>query len=204
MEKVELVTPRIRLRAPTLDDVPAITAACQDRELQRRVPIPVPYGTGDARAYVTGFSDAGWAAGRHCTWALEVDETFARGFAGVVSIDGIAGGSAELGYWMARQYRGFGLMSEAAAAAVAFAFARVGNGEGESAGHPDSGLGLMRLGWRAFADNRASASVAQKLGFRYEGTARSGAVGREGREDEWRAGLLASDDRAPQEWEIFA
>ncbi|MBC7760469.1 MAG: hypothetical protein H7201_01440 [Candidatus Saccharibacteria bacterium] len=44
MDKIKLSTDRLILQAPTLADVNAITAAFQDPELQRRVPIPVPYG----------------------------------------------------------------------------------------------------------------------------------------------------------------
>jgi len=53
MDKVELRTERLLLRAPSPSDVEAITAACQDPEIQRRIPIPVPYTRSDAERYVT-------------------------------------------------------------------------------------------------------------------------------------------------------
>jgi hypothetical protein len=38
--------------------------------------------------------------------------------------------------------------------------------------------------------------VAQKVGFRFEGSRRKGWVGRTGREDLWLAGVLSDDDRS--------
>lgn len=176
------------LRAPLLTDVDAITAACQDAELQRRVPLPVPYSRQSAVQYVEKFSDGGWQAGRRCTWALDHDGSFA----GVIGIDLLGDGRGELGYWLSSDWRGQGLLTEAASRVIEIAFAP----------NPE-GLGLERLGWRAFAGNVASARVAQKLGFRFEGVARRAAVGRQGLEDDWLAGLLASDDRSPVKWSIL-
>ena len=51
--------------------------------------------------------------------------------------------------------------------------------------------------------NVASARVASRVGFHFEGTLRLGAMGREGREDDWVAGILAGDARRPQPWSIL-
>ncbi|OUE12664.1 hypothetical protein CMMCAY01_06635 [Clavibacter michiganensis subsp. michiganensis] len=81
-------------------------------------------------------------------------------------------------------------MREAAAAVVDHGF--------------DASAGLVRIGWRAYAGNTGSAAVARALGFRFEGVARRGAMGRDGREDDLLAGLLATDDRTPQPWPVLA
>lgn len=185
MEPVILHTERLTLRPPALRDVDAITAACQDPETQRRVPIPVPYTREHAEGYVTGYVDEGWATGSRCTWALEHEGSFS----GVVGIDRIEDGGADLGYWMVPDQRGRGLLVEAGRAVVDFAFRPA-----------PAGLGLARLGWTAFGGNVASAAVARALGFRFEGARRLGVVGRAGREDDWLAGLLATDSREPQDW----
>ncbi|AMM19750.1 acetyltransferase [Frondihabitans sp. PAMC 28766] len=187
MEKVTLKTSRLTLRAPLLADVVAITIACQDAELQRRVPIPLPYTRQSAVDYVETFSNTGWEAGRTCTWALDHDGAFA----GVIGIDLLGDSRGELGYWLSAEWRGHGLLTEAALRIIDFAFAPT----------PDA-LGLERLGWRAFAGNIASARVAQRVGFRFEGVSRRAGVGRQGLEDEWLASLLPSDGRSPTTWSI--
>ena len=52
MEPVELSDDRLLLRLPTLGDVDDITRACQDAELQRWIPVPVPYAKEHALAWV--------------------------------------------------------------------------------------------------------------------------------------------------------
>ncbi|CAQ01968.1 GNAT family N-acetyltransferase [Clavibacter sepedonicus] len=187
MDPVTLRTARLTLRPPALDDVDAIQAACQDPAIQRYVPVPVPYAREDGVAYVTGFSPDGWTSGDRLTWAV----LEGGGLVGTVGLHAIADGAAEIGYWLAPGARGRGLMREAAAVVVDHGF------------DTGSGLGLVRIGWRAYAGNTGSAAVAQSLGFRFEGVARLGAMGRDGREDDWLAGLLATDDRTPPPWPVL-
>ncbi|WP_235940840.1 GNAT family N-acetyltransferase [Paramicrobacterium fandaimingii] len=177
-------TSRLLLRCPTLDDVDAITAACQDPEIQRRVPVPVPYRHEHAVAYVTSFCEDGWRTGERLTWALEADGAFA----GVVGLDAIEHGSSNLGFWMAPDQRGHGYLSEAVAAVLDYAFGT---------------LNLERVEWRCYAGNHGSARVAQRTGFRFEGIRRSASLGRVGREDDWVGSILATDDRVPQPWAVL-
>ncbi|OUE30414.1 putative ribosomal N-acetyltransferase YdaF [Clavibacter michiganensis] len=188
MDPVTLRTPHLVLRPPALDDVDAIHAACQDLWIQRYVPVPVPYARADAVSYVADSCADGWASGERLTWAvLEGDA-----LVGTVGLHGIADGAAEIGYWIVPHARGRGIMREAAAAVVDQGF------------DASAGLGLARIGWRAYAGNTGSAAVARALGFRFEGIARLGAMGRDGREDDWLAGLLATDDRTPPPWPVLA
>jgi len=80
--------------------------------------------------------------------------------------------------------RGKGVMSEAVAIVVDHAF-------------DADGIALERVQWRAYGGNRPSARVARGAGFRFEGTRRLGAAGRSGREDEWTAAILSTDERTP-------
>jgi RimJ/RimL family protein N-acetyltransferase len=90
---------------------------------------------------------------------------------------------------MARGSRRRGLLTEAARAVIDWGFA------------PD-GVHAARIEWRAVVGNRASARVAQALGFRYEGMLRQALANSLGRDDGWIAGLLATDERTPQHWPV--
>jgi RimJ/RimL family protein N-acetyltransferase len=57
-------------------------------------------------------------------------------------------------------------------------------------------LGLERIEWRAYVGNDASHRVAQKAGFRVEGTVRAGIPHRGERRDCWLGAILASDAAA--------
>jgi RimJ/RimL family protein N-acetyltransferase len=187
MDPVTLRTARLTLRPPLPDDVDTVAAACQDPAIQRYVPVPVPYTRADAASYVSSFCADGWASGERLTWAVVEGGRLV----GTVGLHDVADGAAEIGYWLAPGARGRGIMREAAAAVVDHGF------------DTGSGLGLARIGWRAYAGNTGSAAVARALGFRFEGVARLGALGRDGREDDWLAGLLATDDRAPRPWPVL-
>jgi len=74
----------------------------------------------------------------------------------------------ELGYWVAEPFWGQGIAAEASRACVAEAF---------------RASGVHRMQARVIAGNVASGRVAEKLGFRYEGTLR-GSLYRRGRSED--------------------
>jgi RimJ/RimL family protein N-acetyltransferase len=186
MEPVVLRTPRLELSLPTADDVDAIFAACQDPDVQRYTTVPSPY----RREHAVGFvakATAWWESGSETTWAVRANGALA----GMVGLHRLGRGDGELGYWMAPDHRGQGLLTEAARAVVDWGFS------------PD-GLGLARIEWRAVTGNIASARAARTLGFRYEGLLRRALLHSTGvREDAWIAGLLPDDDRTPQPWPVL-
>jgi RimJ/RimL family protein N-acetyltransferase len=165
-----------------MDDVDAIAEACQDPEVQTWTTVPSPYSRADAEAYVRDKVAAGWADGSACTWAIRLGEDAA--VVGMVNCFGIADGGAEIGFWVAAEVRGRGVVSEAVELVCDFGFA------------PD-GLGLQRIQWHAKTGNVASAAVARRAGFQFEGTARLGGAQRGVRVDSWSAALLVTDDRRP-------
>jgi ribosomal-protein-serine acetyltransferase len=85
-----------------------------------------------------------------------------------------------LGYWVRSDQCGCGYATEASSSVVDFAFRE---------------LGLHRIELRAGVGNVASQRVAEKLGFRREGTLRQGSRGAESAYDCYLYGLLASDPR---------
>ena len=186
MEPVTLRTARLELTLPREDDVDPIYEACQDADIQRYTPMPIPYERKHAAAFVERIP-RDWETGQHLTWVIREDDHLV-GTIGFYRVDGR--GAAEIGYWMAPWARGGGRLREASEAVIDWGFS------------PD-GLGLERIEWRAVVGNVGSARLARTLGFRYEGLLRKALTGAHGRDDGWIAGLLASDQRSPQLWPVL-
>lgn len=187
-DPVPLTTRRLVLTAPTGSDVDGIYEACQDPAIQRYTTVPSPYTRSDAASFVALVAEW-WQAGTEHVWAVRADDEFV----GVVGLHKIHGGSAELGFWTAASARGRGYMTEAARAVIDFAFGP---------------MRLERLEWRAVVGNTASARVAQKLGFQFEGVRRKGlgdhlaSDGTRVRVDAWSAALLPTDPRTDAPWTV--
>lgn len=164
---------------PHLDrDLPDIVEMCQDPEMQRWTTIPVPYGPSDAEGFLAHVRD-GWATGVAAGFALEHDGRFA----GNLDLRLEEGSWAEVGYGAAAWARGRGLMTRALRAALVWGF-------GE--------LGLAGVHWQAHVGNHASRRVAEKCGFRLEGTARGLLVQRGRRFDGWLGSIVPAELPASQ------
>ena len=175
---VTLTDGRLLLRLPETGDVAAITAACQDETLARFVPVPVPYTEEHARTFVAERPDRWQADDGEMTWAVTDVET--GGLLGMVGLHARDASMREIGFWIARDARGRGVMTAAARLVIRFGF---------------EVLHLQRIEWCALVGNDASLRVAEKLGFQLEGTARAGLLHREERRDGWVAGLLPGELR---------
>jgi RimJ/RimL family protein N-acetyltransferase len=183
MQPVTLSTERLTLSVVTTDDVDAIFEACQDPTIQRYTTVPSPYARIHAEDFVQKAA-TWWEEGSETTWAIRSDGDLA----GMIGLHRLGSGSGELGYWMTAGHRGRGLLAEAASRVIDWGFS-------------SDGLALARIEWRAVVGNQASARAARGLGFRFEGTLRAALGSGDGtRDDAWIAGLLPSDDRAPQPW----
>jgi RimJ/RimL family protein N-acetyltransferase len=179
---VELSGERVTLDQPTQSDVDRIAELCTDPEIARWTTVPSPYRRDHAVGFVTTVVPDGWASDRVCTWSVRVGGVLV----GMVSIGDIHQRQGEVGFWLAPEARGQGVMSEAVELAVAYGFAPA-----------PGGLALKRIVWRALAGNAASAAVARRAGFRWDGVVPGGAEQRGERRDEWRGVLLPDDPRAP-------
>ena len=175
---VTLTDGRLLLRLPEPDDVPAITAACQDETLARFVPVPVPYTEDHARTFVAERPARWQADDGEMTWAITDAESGA--LLGMVGLHARDASMRELGFWTAPEARGRGVMTAAARLVIRFGF---------------DVLHLGRIEWCALVGNDASLRVAEKLGFQREGTARAGLLHRGERRDGWVAGLLPGELR---------
>ncbi|MGO2658351.1 GNAT family N-acetyltransferase [Mycetocola reblochoni] len=185
MLPVILRTERLELSVPVEDDIDPIFRACQDPDIQKWTTVPVPYRRVDASTFVSSVVGQGWRSGDSLTWGIRRSGELV----GVIDLHDVADRGAEIGYWLGRQWRGEGLLREAARAVIDFAFSA-----------PPHGLALERLAWRAGLGNVDSARVAQALGFRFEGCGRKDLVQRGARSDSWSAGMLAAEDRSPVDW----
>jgi RimJ/RimL family protein N-acetyltransferase len=182
MRPYQLRGDRVLLAVPTRDDIERITELCQDEQIQRCTTVPSPYRRRDAYVFVREMVPDGWESGRELSWAVRDPQDHTVLGMVAVALDGH--GSAEIGYWLAAEARGAGLMTEAVRLVVDHAFA-------------PEGLSLQRLIWHASVGNWASRRVAWRLGFTVEGTIRAHLPKRGERQDAWVATLLAGDKREP-------
>lgn len=181
MEIRTLTDDVVVLSPPRSADVDAITEACRDPLIARWTTVPSPYTRPDARHFVEDIVPAKWENG-FPDWAIR---SAADGvLCGMVGFVPRESADPEIGYWIAPAVRRRSLATAAVRLACGFAFA------------PD-GLNVRRVAWRAFVGNRASAAVARRVGFRYEGIVRNGLVQRGVPRDVWVAGLSADDPPGP-------
>lgn len=186
MEPVTLRTARLELSLPVEADVDTIFAACQDPGIQRFTPVPYPYERASAESFVAQVPKD-WADGRNLTFAIRENGSLI----GTIGMYRLAGdGNGEIGFWMAPESRGGGRLLEAANAVIDWGFA-------------EDGLALTRIEWRAVVGNVASARVARRLGFQYEGLLRQALANPKHRDDGWIAALLKSDERMPRPWPVL-
>jgi RimJ/RimL family protein N-acetyltransferase len=184
MHPVTLCDDVVTLSAPTSDDVDAITAICQDPEIQEWTIVPRPYGREHAVWFVEELVGGGWAEDRERTWAVRVGGEVV----GMVGLGRKPVRCAEIGYWMAPSARGQGYLHRALGLVLDHAF-------------DPAGMDLDRVEWKAYGGNWRSWRAVWRHGFRFEGALRLGGVQRDVRRDDWVGGLLRDDPREPaQPW----
>ena len=149
-----------RIRKWELSDAKELSAALSNRKIQDnlRDGLPYPYTEQDGADYISAMLFA------------DVNETFAFaitvgdkvvGSIAVFRQENIHRQTAELGYYIAEEYWGRGIMTEAVEQICEYVF-----------GKSD----IVRIYAEPFAYNVASCRVLEKAGFQYEGTLRSNAV----------------------------
>lgn len=174
---LEIDPPAFVLAPPTAEDVDVVTTHCQDPAIQAWTTVPAPYTRAHAVEFL-GDVERGWADGSMLTWSLRWDGRLV----GMLGLDIQPVRSAEIGWWLAPEARGRGLMTRAVAAVV-------------DHGLDPDGVGLDRVFWQAFVGNEGSRRIAERVGFRVEGTVRGHGIQRGVRRDSWVGTLLRSDVR---------
>ena len=150
----------IQIRKWVLTDAKDLAAALSNKKILNnlRDGLPYPYTEKDGRDFISAML------------AADEDETFAFavtvdskviGSIGAFRQGNIHRQTAELGYYIAEEYWGKGIMTEAVKQLCDYVFS-----------HTD----IIRIFAEPFALNSASCRVLEKAGFQYEGTLRSNAV----------------------------
>jgi len=170
----------LELRPLNLRDAKALFALVEANRERLRRWLPWPDANRcvlDSRAYILRVR-AHARAGVGQSFGLWWQGTLV-GIAGFVWIDA-ANRSAGIGYWLASEAEGHGLMTAAVKALL---------------NHGFQALKLNRIEIRAGVRNRRSRAIPERLGFRHEGTLRQSECLVERRVDHAVYGLLASEWR---------
>lgn len=150
----------VSLRSWKLSDAEDLAKTISNKKIQDnlRDGIPYPYTVNDAKEFITAALGADKTS--NFAFAVTVDGT-AAGSISITRCGNIHSRSAELGYYIAEEYWGKGIMTDAVRQACRFVFERTD---------------IIRIFAEPFAYNTASCRVLEKCGFQYEGTLRKNAV----------------------------
>lgn len=149
----ELETERLLLRGFTLSDKEVVQVLCDDKDIaSKTLSIPHPFNMEDAEAWIQD-KIAFFKQGKEMAWAIcTIEDGTLLGAVGL-TMDS-KNDAAELGFWMGREYRGRGYVTEAAKGVIDLAFLK---------------LELNRVEAKHMAGNVASSKVLEKLGMQHEG-----------------------------------
>ncbi len=153
--RIQLDTCLIRPYATT--DAQALASRADNRKVWRnlRDAFPHPYTLDHAEAFISRVNEMD----PQTNWCIAVDGQAAGGI-GLKLHEDVERFSAEMGYWLAEEHWGRGIVSEAVAAVSDYAF---------------GAFGLNRIFATPYDWNPASCRVLEKAGFQREGVLRRAA-----------------------------
>lgn len=150
-------TEHLCLRKLEEADLADLFAYASDPEVAKYVTWPVHKSVNDSKQYLK-FILKQYDLGQIAPWGITLKHSNTL----IGTIDFVswntAHHSAEIGYALARQYWGRGIVTEAAKALVDFGFKQ---------------MALQRIQARCYVENIGSARVMKKIGMQFEGIARS-------------------------------
>lgn len=151
---------KCRIRKWELSDAKNLAVALSNKKVQDnlRDGLPYPYTEQDGKDFISDMLSAD--ENETFAFAITVDN-IAIGSIGIFRQGNIHRQTAELGYYVAEEYWGKGIMTEAVKQICEYIF---------------SESDIIRIYAEPFAYNKASCRVLEKAGFQYEGTLRSNAV----------------------------
>lgn len=149
-----------RIRKWALSDAKELAAALSNKKVQDnlRDGLPYPYTEQDGTDYISAMLSAD--ENETFAFAITVNEKVV-GSIGIFRQGNIHRQTAELGYYIAEEYWGKGIMTEAVKQICGYVFDK---------------SDIIRIYAEPFVYNAASCRVLEKAGFQYEGTLRSNAV----------------------------
>lgn len=151
---------KCKIRKWELSDAKDVAAALSNKKIQDnlRDGFPFPYTEQDAKAFIEGML----AADENETFAFAIIlEDKVTGSIAAFRQDNIHRQTAELGYYIAEEYWGKGIMTEAVKQLCEYVF---------------SNSDIIRIYAEPFACNSGSCRVLEKADFQFEGVLRSNAV----------------------------
>lgn len=148
------------IRKWEVSDARDLAVALSNKKIQDnlRDGLPYPYTEKDGADYISAMLSAD--ENEIFAFAITVDGKVI-GSIGVFRQENIHRRTAELGYYIAEEYWGRGIMTEAVRQICEYVFDK---------------SDIIRIYAEPFAYNTASCKVLEKAGFQYEGTLRSNAV----------------------------
>ncbi len=167
---------RLRLRPLEESDEDAVYEGARHEEIARyTLRIPHPYPRESCLPFIKR-KIAEFKEGKAYSFAVELEGKLI----GIVGLHDFSATdkSAKIGYWLNKDYWGKGYATEATRLALEFAF---------------EDLGLHRVEGGAFAENKASQRVQEKLGFKREGVRREAIYRNDSWHDRVVMGILASE-----------
>ena len=151
---------KCRIRKWELSDAKDLAAALSNKKVQDnlRDGLPYPYTEQDGKEFISAML----SADENETFAFAITvNNMVIGSIGIFRQGNIHRQTAELGYYIAEEYWGKGIMTEAVKQICEYVFAN---------------SDIIRIYAESFAYNIASCRALEKAGFQYEGTLRSNAV----------------------------
>ena len=150
----------VKIRKWELSDAKDLALTLSNKEIQNnlRDGLPYPYTEKDGTDYISAML----SADENETFAFAiVSDKKVIGSIGAFRQENIHRQTAELGYCIAEEYWGKGIMTDAVKQICKYVFDK---------------SDIIRIYAEPFAYNTASCRVLEKAGFQYEGTLRSNAV----------------------------
>lgn len=149
-----------KIRKWKLTDASDLSAALSNTKIQDnlRDGLPYPYTEQDGIDYISAMLSAD--ENETFAFAITVDDKVI-GSIGVFRQENIHRLTAELGYYIAEEYWGKGIMTDAVKQICKYVFEK---------------SDIIRIYAEPFAHNTASCRVLEKAGFQFEGTLRNNAV----------------------------
>jgi len=150
----------IRIRSWKIEDAQDLARALNNKKIHDnlRDGLPFPYTVLDAESFISAMLSA--ARDKTYAWAIAVDD-IAVGSIGVFRKDNVHHLTAEMGYYVAEEWWGKGVMTEAIKQACRYIF---------------DNTDIVRIFADPYSFNIASCRVLEKAGFVCEGTLRKNAI----------------------------
>ena len=149
-----------KIRKWKLSDAKDLASVISNKKIQDnlRDGLPYPYTEQDATDYISAMLSED--ENETFAFAITIDNK-AIGSIGAFRQKNIHRHTAEIGYYIAEEYWGKGLMTEAVKQICSYIFDK---------------SNIVRIYAEPFSYNKASCRVLEKAGFLYEGTLRSNAI----------------------------